>query len=170
MVRRTIPVLLVLASLFLSVATTAADGTWMYYSQGALAYPLVSLAHYHAAFTVSHDRERYRLNWTTGLVAVNFHIMDQSNYDNWTLGRTWTGLVDHLNTTGEYFEWVTWDENQTFHFIWFNPSLLSTNLIGKYNIDQWIEIEGNIPGFPWQAILVGLLLPVALLLAIRRRR
>jgi hypothetical protein len=160
--RKILPCILVCCLWTLTIAEVSANGYWMPTEFGTLLGPIPGLGHKHMQKTTAHSREEFEFNWTTGIVAVNFHIMNAINYENWTTGQPWTGLVNHLNITEKAFSWETYGANATYHFIWYNPSLIGTNIIGDWHRSRWIEVESDIPGFPIETIAIGLALAMGL--------
>ena len=170
MKRRIMSVILLGFIVALSVSEVGANGYWFPIEYGSLLGPITALNHKHMTKTTIYAREEYEFNWTTGVVPVNFHIMNDVNYLNWSTGQPWTGLVNHLNITGEAFSWETNGANATHHFIWYNPTMVSTNIVGEWHRSRWIEVEGDIPGFPVEALLLGLAITLGVTIIIRQRQ
>ena len=170
MKRKSVLVLAIFGLLFLLFPTVEANGYWfpMELNQ-VLNRPLLGLQHYHITKTTSHDREKFEFNWTSGIIAVNFYIFTETNYLNWTLAQPFTTQVSVENVTVDFYLFDTTGTNRTWVFVWHNPTITSTQLIGMYERYRWIEVDIQIPGFPWAAILLGTILAMTIVMLVRKR-
>jgi hypothetical protein len=170
MVRKSVLVLATLGLLFLLVPTVKANGYWypMVLNSG-INQPLLGLQFYHMEKTTQHSRERFDFNWTSGIVAINYYVFTLANFNNWSVGLPNTPYASVENVTADADRFQTNGANQTWVFVWYNPSLVSTQLVGSYERYRWVEVEGSIPGFPWGAIVFGVISAVALTVILRKK-
>jgi hypothetical protein len=170
MVRKSVLLLTGIGMLFLLIPPVAADGYWYpMVLNGTLNAPLFSLQYYHKVVTTQNSREKFELNWTSGLIAINYYIFSEANFNNWSLGLPSATHVSAENISAGFDMFITNGVNQTWVFVWYNPSLISTQLLGRYERYKWVEVDGFIPGFPWEAILLGAISALTLSLIIRRK-
>jgi hypothetical protein len=170
MVRKSVLFLTGIGMLFLLIPTVAADGYWYpMVLNGSINQPLFSLQYYHTVKTTEHSQEKIEFNWTSGIVAINYYVFTRENFDNWSVGLPCSADVSSENITSGWDSFRTYVVNQTWVFVWFNPSLTSTQLVGRYERYRWVEVDGFIPGFPWDAILIGALSAVVLVLIMRKK-
>ncbi|MDO8123939.1 MAG: hypothetical protein Q6364_06130 [Candidatus Hermodarchaeota archaeon] len=170
MKRKSVLVLATIGLMFLLLPTVKANGYWfpMELNQ-VLNRPILGLQHYHITKTTSHDREKFEFNWTSGVIAINFYIFTETNYLNWTQAQPSTPQIAVEDVTNDATIFDTSGTNRTWVFVWHNPTITSTQLIGMYERYRWIEVESQIPGFPWVAILLGTLCAITIGLLVRRR-
>jgi hypothetical protein len=153
----------------LLVPTVAADGYWYpMVLNGTLNAPLFSLQYYHKVVTTQNAREKFEYNWTSGVIAINYYIFTEANFLNWSLGLPSATHASVENITAGFDAFITNGVNQTWVFVWYNPSLASTQLLGRYERYKWVEVNGFLPGFPWEAILLGAISALTLGLIVRR--
>jgi hypothetical protein len=132
--------------------------------------PILGLQHYHITKTTSHDREKFEFNWTSGVIAINFYIFTETNYLNWTQAEPSQPQISVEDVTADATVFDISGTNRTWIFVWHNPTITSTQLIGMYERYQWIEVEDiEIPGFPWTATLLGTMFAMTIVILVRKR-
>ncbi len=170
MKRKSVLLLTGIGMLFVLIPPVAADGYWFpMVLNSSLNAPLFSLQYYHKVVTTSNSREKFELNWTSGAIDVNYHIFNEANFNNWSLGLPSAPYVSVENASTGFDMFITNGVNQTWVFVWYNPSLISTHLLGSYERYRWVEVNGFLPGFPWEALLLGAISALTLSLIIRRK-
>ncbi|MFX1565577.1 MAG: hypothetical protein ACFFCH_06265 [Promethearchaeota archaeon] len=170
MVRKSVLLLTGIGMLFILIPSVAADGYWYpMVLNSTLNAPLISLQYYHKVVTTQNSREKFELNWTSGLIAINYYIFTEANFNNWSLGLPSTTHASVENTSGAFDMFIANGVNQTWIFVWYNPSLTSTHLLGTYERYKWVEVDGFIPGFPFEAILIGAISALTLGLILKRK-
>ncbi|MFX1404612.1 MAG: hypothetical protein ACFE9D_09110 [Promethearchaeota archaeon] len=170
MARKSVLFLTGIGLLFLLVPTVAADGYWFpMVLNGTLNAPLFSLQYYHKVETTQNSREKFEYNWTTGIVAINYYVFTEANFLNWSVGLPSSAHATIENITAGFDMFITNGANQTWVFVWYNPSITSTQLVGRYERYKWVEVDGFLPGFPWAAVLLGAVSALTLSLILRRK-
>ena len=169
--RKSVLVLATIGLMFLLLPTVEANGYWfpMELNQ-VLNRPLLGLQYYHITKTTSHDREKFEFNWTSGIVAINFYIFTETNFLNWSQGQPSTPYFSVEDVTADDPIFDTTGTNNTWVFVWSNPSVTSTQLLGAWERYRWIEVADiEIPGFPWAAILLGTIFAMTIVILVRKR-
>ena len=170
MARKSFLILAALGLVFLLTPTVKADGYWFpMVLNSNINQPLFSLQFYHKVSTTQNAREKFEYNWTSGIVAINYYIFNEVNFANWSVGLPANPHVSVENITAGFDVFYTNGVNQTWIFVWFNPSVVSTHLLGTHERYRWVEVNGFLPGFPLEAILIGAISAVALVLIVRMK-
>jgi hypothetical protein len=170
MTKKPILLLITLGLLFLLFPTVQANGYWFPMSLNqSINAPLFSLQYYHIVRETQYSREKFEFNWTSGIIAVNFYIFTGTDFENWEQGQPTTPYFTHDNMSADAYNFTPTGANQTWVFVWYNPSPTSTQLLGELDRYRWIEVDSPIPGFPWEALLLGAISAITLTILVRKK-
>jgi hypothetical protein len=169
--RKAVLVFATLGLLFLLMPTAQANGHWVPVNVNeVINRPLRGLRFYHLTKIMSHDREKFEFNWTADPLAISFYIFTRANFFNWSRGKPSTPNYSAENVTADETIFDTTGVNNTWVFVWDNPSNTQVQLLGTLKHYRWEEVGvSGIPGFPWAAVLLGTMLAMAIVILVRKR-
>jgi hypothetical protein len=166
MQKKAIPAICIcMAIAFLLVQPVAAE--WLEVGSDTIERDILALNYEYHKWTDLTTSDKLRYQWTTGVIACHFYIMNEDNYNRWASLQTAQMEVTRESLTSDTYEWTVPRDGETWYIVWYNPALLSTHLSAT-----WWHYRFSIPfipGFPWQAIAVGAILAIGLAMLRRAR-
>ena len=171
MKRKSVLVLVTMGLLFLLMPTAQANGHWVPVNVNqVINRPLLGTRFFHMTKIMSHDREKFEFNWTADPIAISFYIFTRADFFNWSRGKPSTPNYSAENVTDDESIFDTTGANNTWVFVWDNPSSTQVQLLGTWEHYWWEEVADiGMPGFPWAAVLLGTMLAMSIVILVRKR-